>query len=50
MVRWHMITVQEEQARLYNRGVMVLVPTTESKFLVKWHGPYEIAEKVGPAN
>ena len=61
MVREHMQQVQQEQARLYNRGaqvrefnpgdrVMVLVPTTECKFLAKWHGPYEVVERVGPVN
>ena len=61
MVRTHMEAVQKEQSRLYNRGaqvrefkpgdkVMVLVPTTECKFLAKWHGPYEVREKVGPVN
>ena len=61
MVRAHMEEVQQEQSRLYNRGaqvrefqpgdrVMVLIPTTECKFLAKWHGPYEVREKVGPVN
>ena len=26
--------------------VMVLVPTSECKFLAKWHGPYEVVERV----
>ena len=46
MVREHMVAVQTEQTRLYNRGtqvrefqpgdkVMILIPTTECKFLAK---------------
>ena len=61
MVREHMGRVQAEQARLYNRNaqvrefrpgdrVMVLVPTSECKFLAKWHGPYEVLERVGQVN
>lgn len=61
MVRDHMQQVQTEKARLYNRGaqvrefnhgdkVMVLIPTTEFKFLAKWHGSYEIMEKVAAVN
>ncbi len=53
--------VQEAQAGVYNRGgqlrvfqpgekVMVLVPTHECKFLAKWHGPYEVVERVGAVN
>ena len=61
MVREHMQQAQLVQARVYNSGaqvrefqpgdkVMVLVPTQECKFLAKWHGPYEVVERVGPAN
>uniref|UniRef100_A0A8C1GXK8 Gypsy retrotransposon integrase-like protein 1 n=1 Tax=Cyprinus carpio TaxID=7962 RepID=A0A8C1GXK8_CYPCA len=61
IVREHMKRAQEAQARVYNRGaqlrefqpgekVMVLVPTHECKFLAKWHGPYEVVERVGPVN
>ncbi|KAJ8349850.1 hypothetical protein SKAU_G00249800 [Synaphobranchus kaupii] len=46
---------------VYNRGaqprefapgdkVLVLVPTSECKFLAKWNGPYEVIEKVGTVN
>ncbi|KAJ8375574.1 hypothetical protein SKAU_G00061540 [Synaphobranchus kaupii] len=60
-VREHMHQAQEAQARLYNRGaqvrefqpgdkVLVLVPTQECKFLAKWHGPYEVVEKITPVN
>ncbi|KAJ8353788.1 hypothetical protein SKAU_G00213550 [Synaphobranchus kaupii] len=30
--------------------VLVLVPTSECKFLAKWNGPYEVIEKVGTVN
>lgn len=61
MVREHMQRVQAEQAWLYNRDaqvrefhigerVMVLVPTNECKFLARWHGPYEVIERMGPVN
>ena len=61
MVREHMQQAQLAQARMYNRGaqvwefqpgdkVMVLFPTHESKFLAKWHDPYEVVERVGPVN
>ncbi|KAJ8375046.1 hypothetical protein SKAU_G00056260 [Synaphobranchus kaupii] len=30
--------------------VLVLVPTMECKFLAKWHGPYEVIEKVVEVN
>ncbi|KAJ8347570.1 hypothetical protein SKAU_G00261590 [Synaphobranchus kaupii] len=59
MVREHM--AQTAQARVYNHGaqprefapgdkVLVLVPTSECKFLVKWNSPYEVIEKVGAVN
>ena len=61
LVREHMQQAQREQSRTYNRGaalrefqvgekVLVLVPTSECKFLAKWQGPYEIVEKVSPVN
>ncbi|KAJ8381163.1 hypothetical protein SKAU_G00019410 [Synaphobranchus kaupii] len=61
LVRKHMQEAQEAQARVYNRGaqlrefqqgdkVLVLVPTSECKFLARWKGPYEIIEKVGEVN
>ncbi|KAJ8381403.1 hypothetical protein SKAU_G00021810 [Synaphobranchus kaupii] len=57
MVREHMAEAQTAQARVYNRGaqprefapgdkVLVLVPTSECKFLAKWNGPYEVIKKV----
>ena len=30
--------------------VLVLVPTSECTFLVRWYGPYEVLEKVGEVN
>ena len=61
LVREHMEKAQRAQSRVYNRGatlrsfevgekVLVLVPTSECKFLAKWKGPYEIVEKVGAVN
>ena len=61
MVRQHMEEAQSAQARLYNRGaklrefqpgekVLLLVPTTECKFLARWQGPFEIIEKTSPVN
>lgn len=60
VVREHMAQAQCAQERVYNRGaqrrefqsgeVLVLIPTTESKFLVMWHGPYDIVEQVGDVN
>ena len=61
LVREHMQEAQVAQARVYNRGaqqrdfqpgdkVLVLVPTTECKFLARWNGPYEVLQKVGEVN
>ena len=61
LVREHMEQAQREQARSYNRNatvrefqvgekVLILVPSSECKFMAKWRGPYEIVEKVGPVN
>lgn len=61
VVREHMAQAQHAQERVYNRGaqprefqpdekVLVLIPTTESKFLATWHGPYAIVEQVGKVN
>ena len=61
VVRAHMVEAQTAQARVYNRGaqprefapgdrVLVLVPTSECKFLAKWNGPYEVMEQMGPVN
>jgi hypothetical protein len=32
------------------KKVLVLIPTTESKFLAMWHGPYDIVERVDDVN
>ena len=61
LVREHMERAQRDQSRVYNRGavvrefqvgekVLVLVPSSECKFLARWQGPYEIVGKVGPVN
>ena len=61
LVREHMTQAQREQSHTYNRGavrrefkvgdkVLVLVPTSECKFLAKWQGPFEVVEKMGPVN
>ncbi|XP_072769033.1 neuromast-expressed gpi-anchored lymphocyte antigen 6, partial [Nerophis lumbriciformis] len=61
MVREHMEKAQREQAKTYNRGatlrefqvgekVLVLVPSSECKFLARWQGPYEVIERMGPVN
>lgn len=61
LVREHMREAQEAQSRVYNRGaqprdfqpgdkVLVLIPTSECKFLVRWNGPYEVLEKMGDVN
>ena len=61
LVREHMQQAQLAQARVYNRKaqvrefqpgefVLVLVPTAECKFLAKWHGPYEVIERVSEVN
>ncbi|XP_065434808.1 scavenger receptor cysteine-rich type 1 protein M130-like [Chrysemys picta bellii] len=52
---------QAGQERLYNRGargrkfapgdrVLLLLPSSESKLLAKWQGPYEVIRRVGPVN
>ena len=61
LVREHMAQAQKEQSQVYNRGakqrkfkvgdkVLVLVPTSECKFLARWQGPYEVVERTGPVN
>ena len=51
IVRDHLRRGQQAQAWVYDRGaqlrvfqpgVLVLVPTAECTFLVKWQGPYEV--------
>jgi hypothetical protein len=59
--REHIDQAQRAQERVYHRGaqprefqpgekVLLLIPTTESKFLATWHGPYDIVESVGDVN
>ena len=61
LVREHMQKAQQQQCKVYNRGavrreflagekVLLLVPTSECKFLAKWQGPFEVIEKVGAVN
>ncbi len=61
VVREHMQQAQQQQARVYNRGahvrefhpgekVLVLIPSSECKFLARWLGPYEVVERTGPVN
>eukprot|EP00063_Salmo_salar_P073761 XP_014048596.1 PREDICTED: uncharacterized protein LOC106601160 [Salmo salar] len=61
MVREHMAQAQCSQERFYNRGtqsrefqpgekILVLILTTESKFLAMKNGPYDIVERVGDIN
>ena len=61
LMQEHMQQAQRAQARVYNRTaqvrefrpgelVLVLIPTAECKFLAKWHGPYEVVEKVSDVN
>ncbi|KAL0170492.1 hypothetical protein M9458_035088, partial [Cirrhinus mrigala] len=59
LVREHLTKAQQSQQRIYNRAaqprefqsgdrVTVLVPTSASKFLATWQGPYTVTERVGP--
>ncbi|KAL0148983.1 hypothetical protein M9458_055787 [Cirrhinus mrigala] len=59
LVREHLSKAQQAQQRHYNRAaqprefhpgdrVMVLVPTSNCKFLASWQGPYTVIEKMGP--
>ncbi len=61
VVREHMQQAQQQQALVYNRGpqvqefhpgerVLVLIPSSECKFLARWLGPYEVVERTGPVN
>ncbi len=54
----NLLQAQDKQSRLYNRGtnlrkfapgdkVLVLLPTSSSKLLAKWQGPFEITRQVG---
>ncbi|XP_062415775.1 uncharacterized protein LOC134107852 [Pungitius pungitius] len=58
MSRENLLQAQERQQRLYNRGaklreftpgekVLVLLPSSNSKLLAKWQGPFEVTRRVG---
>ncbi len=57
----NLLQAQDKQSRLYNRGtrlrkfapgdkVLVLLPTSSSKLLAKWQGPFEVTQRVGDLN
>lgn len=52
---------QQIQAQQYNKGarlqsfehvdrVLILLPSTESKPLAKWQGPFEVTQQIGPVD
>ncbi len=56
--RENLLQAQDRQTRLYNRGtrlrqftpgdkVLVLLPTSSSKLLAKWQGPFVVTRRVG---
>ena len=56
--RENLLKAQERQQRLYNRGtklrqfspgdkVLVLLPTSSTKLLAKWQGPFVVTRRVG---
>ena len=56
--REHLHRAQESQRRLYDRGtrlrdltpgdkVLVLLPTSSTKLLAKWQGPFVVTRRVG---
>ncbi len=57
----NLLQAQDKQMRLYNRGtrlrqftpgekVLVLLPTSNSKLLAKWQGPFVVTWRVGELN
>ncbi len=57
----NLLQAQDKQSRIYNRGarlrnftpgdkVLVLLPTSSSKLLAKWQGPFEVTRRVGDLN
>ncbi len=57
----NLLQAQDKQSQLYNRGtrlrkfapgdkVLVLLPTSSSKLLAKWQGPFEVTRRVGDLN
>ena len=58
MSQEHLRQAQENQKRLYDRGtrlrdltpgdkVLVLLPTSSTKLLAKWQGPFVVTRRVG---
>ena len=56
--RENLLKAQEHQQRLYNRGtklrqfspgdkVLVLLPTSSTKLLAKWQGPFVVTRRGG---
>ncbi len=54
----NLLQAQDKQSRLYNRGarecqftpgdkVLVLLPTSSSKLLAKWQGPFVVTRRIG---
>ncbi|XP_067248999.1 NACHT, LRR and PYD domains-containing protein 3-like isoform X2 [Chanodichthys erythropterus] len=54
----NLLQAQDRQCRLYDRGtnlrkfapgekVLVLLPTSSSKLLAKWQGPFEVTRRIG---
>ncbi len=54
----NLLQAQDKQSRLYNRAtrerqftpgdkVLVLLPTSSSKLLAKWQGPFVVTQRVG---
>ncbi|XP_065416479.1 uncharacterized protein LOC135974099 [Chrysemys picta bellii] len=59
LARENLKTAQERQKRTYDQGaqvrefqpgdrVLLLLPSSESKLLARWQGPYDVVRKVGP--
>ncbi len=57
----NLLQAQDRQSRLYNQGtrlrkfapgekVLVLLPTSSSKLLAKWQGPFEVTRRIGDLN
>uniref|UniRef100_A0A9J8AJ78 Gypsy retrotransposon integrase-like protein 1 n=1 Tax=Cyprinus carpio carpio TaxID=630221 RepID=A0A9J8AJ78_CYPCA len=57
----NLLQAQDRQSQLYNRGtklrefapgdkVLVLLPTSSSKLLAKWQGPFEVTRRIGDLN
>ena len=61
LVHENLMTAQRQQKQWYDRNarsrefeagdlVLVLLPTSTSKLLAQWQGPYQIERKVGKVN